>query len=73
MKKNYLYAFSASAAFALLGGVEANAQSGQPHTLTAESVYRNVKLNWKKPTEKITLQWHDGEDYNGIDGKTHDP
>lgn len=73
MKKNYLYAFSSTLAFALLGGIEANAQSGQPHTLTAESVYRTVKLNWKKPTENITLQWHDGEDYNGIDGKTHDP
>lgn len=73
MRKNYLFAFSASAALTMLGGVEAQAQNGQPHTLTAATSYRTVALNWQKPTDRIELKWHDGEDYNGKDGSVTDP
>ena len=49
------------------------AQNGEPHTLTASALFDKVTLNWKKPTDAITLQWHDGEDYNGKDGVLSNP
>lgn len=49
------------------------AQNGEPHTLTANALFDKVTLNWKKPTDAITLQWHDGDDYNGKDGVLSNP
>lgn len=56
-----------------LGMTDAGAQNGQPHSLKAEVNFTDVKLDWKVPTDDITLQWHDDEDYNGFDGILKDP
>lgn len=32
------------------------AQNGEPHTLTASALFDKVTLNWKKPTDALTLQ-----------------
>jgi len=55
------------------GGVKCFAQDGQPHSLTATAVFSDVTLDWKTPTDAITLQWHDGQDYNGASGAQSDP
>lgn len=55
------------------GGVKINAQNGQPHSLKADVSFSDVTLSWKKPAEALTLQWHDGEDYNGKDGMLTSP
>ncbi len=41
--------------------------------MKAETEFSDDKVSWKKPSDKITLQWHDGESYNGIDGTLKDP
>lgn len=51
----------------------ATAQTGQPHTLKADVSFNNVSLSWKAPASAIELKWHDGNDYNGMDGKQNDP
>ena len=73
MKKKFLCAFAAIFATSLLGCGTAFAQNGQPHSLTADVSFTDVRLNWKKPTDAITLQWHDGDSYNGTDGKLDNP
>ena len=55
------------------GGGKICAQSGQPHSLKADVTFQDVTLSWKAPTDDITLQWHDDEDYNGLDGVLKDP
>lgn len=47
--------------------------NGQPHSLKADVTFSDVTLSWKKPTDDIILQWHDDEDYNGMDGVLKDP
>ncbi len=67
MRKNLL--FSVAASLMLLGGAgDAYAQSGEPHSLKADAVFSDVTLSWKAPADKLTLQWHDDNDYNGLDG-----
>lgn len=41
--------------------------------MKADVSFSDVTLSWKAPAEKLTLQWHDGEDYNGKDGITNNP
>lgn len=35
--------------------------------------FQDVTLSWKAPADEIVLQWHDDEDYNGLDGVLKDP
>lgn len=60
-------------AFRSFRGGKINAQNGQPHSLKADVSFSDVTLSWKKPAEALTLQWHDGEDYNGKDGLQNNP
>lgn len=53
---------------ATFGGMTANAQNGQPHSLSADVKFADVTLSWKLPTEELTLQWHNDYAYNGVDG-----
>ena len=62
-----------SVAYGFFGGGKICAQSGQPHSLKADVTFQDVTLSWKAPTDDITLQWHDDEDYNGLDGVLKDP
>lgn len=55
------------------GGGEIHAQNGQPHSLKADVTFQDVTLSWKAPADEIVLQWHDDEDYNGLDGVLKDP
>lgn len=50
-----------------------SAKQGAPHSVTVENNYSNVTLSWKSPASPKTLQWHDGEDYNGDSGTSLDP
>lgn len=60
--------------FCMIAGQNAvKAQNGNPHTLVGDVTFNNVVLSWKAPATDITLQWHDGEDYNGTDGVLADP
>lgn len=54
-------------------GLYATAQNGAPHTITAQAALADVNLSWKAPASPITLQWHDGSSYNGMDGKAATP
>lgn len=73
--KHYLrtWAFAAALAFASGGTNMALAQHGQPHTVTAKTLFDQLTLSWEKPTDAINLKWHDGEDYNGADGVLTNP
>ena len=74
MKKNILRAIVLfSIAFGFSGTEKIHAQNGQPHSLKADVTFSDVTLSWKKPTDDIILQWHDDEDYNGMDGVLKDP
>lgn len=74
MKKNILRAIVLfSIAFGFSGTEKIHAQNGQPHSLKADVTFSDVTLSWKKPTDNIILQWHDDEDYNGMDGVLKDP
>ncbi len=44
------------------------AQNGAPHSVTATTTLTDVTLSWKAPASPITLQWHDDDSYNGMDG-----
>lgn len=59
--------------YGFMGGLNVCAQNGQPHSVKAEVSFSDVKLSWKPPTDPITLQWHDGKDYNGFDGILKNP
>lgn len=69
MRKNKLIKNLASATLALLGLGIANAQDGAPVNVTATANFSAVNLSWQAPASAITIQWHDGNDYNGMDGK----
>ena len=62
-----------SIASGFIGECSICAQNGQPHSLKADVTFQDVTLSWKAPADEITLQWHDGEDYNGLDGILKDP
>lgn len=53
---------------ALLGYNFAMAQTAPPHTLRGESRVASVSLNWKSPAAAKTLQWHNDNDYDGVNG-----
>lgn len=63
----------AAMASALSAAGTAYAQDGQPHSLKASANFSDVTLSWKTPADAITLQWHDDEDYNGVDGTLKNP
>lgn len=44
-----------------------------PHSLKATPNFNSVKLEWKAPSDKNTLQWHTDYAYNGNDGVKADP
>lgn len=56
-----------------MGAANVAAQNGQPHSLKADALFSDVELTWKAPAENITLEWHDGSSYNGVDGKQNNP
>ncbi len=60
-------------AAACIAGLNATAQSGQPHSLTATPTFSTVDLQWSAPASELTLQWHNGEDYNGLSGNQETP
>lgn len=51
----------------------ASAQQGAPHTLKASANYSTVDLSWCAPADELSISWHDGKDYNGMDGKPLSP
>ncbi len=73
--KHYLRTLTIGAVLSITSGgaTVAYAQHGQPHTVAAQTLFDQVTLTWEKPTDAITLQWHDGEDYNGADGVLTNP
>lgn len=72
--KQFLRTLTVAAALvAPVGMGTAYAQEGQPHSLTVKSLFNQVTLNWQEPTSPIALQWHDGNDYNGVDGVLANP
>lgn len=73
MNKRFLLPLAAALVFLSSGTTDALAQAGNPHTVTADVSFSDVTLKWKAPNDKITLQWHDGEDYNGMDGQLSTP
>lgn len=72
MKKSMLFKGLMLAAVACLG-LNVMAQQGKPHSVTATTNLADVTLAWKAPASPITLQWHDGSSYNGMDGKAFTP
>ena len=71
--KRFCCALSAAVVSLFAGMGTANAQNGNPHTLTGEATFSDVTLNWKAPSSDITLQWHNDYDYNGTDGIQSNP
>ena len=55
------------------GATLSYAQHGEPHSVSANTVFDKVTLSWQAPTSPISLKWHDNEDYNGIDGTLSNP
>ncbi len=72
MKKFTAFRNLTLAAVALMG-LNATAQQGKPHSVTATANLSDVTVSWKAPASPITLQWHDGSSYNGMDGKAFTP
>lgn len=66
-------ALSAAIVSMVAGLTTANAQNGNPHTLTGDVTFSDVTLNWQAPATDIKLRWHDDEDYNGSDGVQSSP
>lgn len=62
MNKNLLIL---GAALLVAPSLTALASGGAPHTLRASANFNNVTLQWKAPADAKTLQWHDGNLYNG--------
>ena len=73
MKKTFLRAITLLMVASGIVGGKLCAQNGQPHSLKADVTFQNVSLSWKAPADDIVLQWHDDEDYNGLDGVLKDP
>lgn len=73
MKNNLINRISAVALSGLLAIPAMNATQGAPHSFTCDNVFSKVSLNWKAPEAAKTLQWHDGDDYNGDQGDSSDP
>ena len=65
MKKNLFTLLLCAGAFTM----SAQYTSNSPHSIVAKSQFDKVALSWSAPTDAIELKWHDGEDYNGDDGK----
>lgn len=57
----------------LLSANMAFAQNGAPHTVSARATFETVNLSWQAPASPLTLQWHDGSDYNGMAGRPQYP
>lgn len=74
MKHSKISRILIATCFCVVAGLNTiSAQNGNPHSLTGEAKFNNVVLNWQAPATDITLQWHDGEDYNGTDGVLSNP
>lgn len=73
MKKTFLSAITLLMVASGIFGGKLCAQNGQPHSLKADVTFQDVSLSWKAPADEIVLQWHDDEDYNGVDGFLKDP
>ena len=73
MKKTFLRAITLLMVASGIVGGKLCAQNGQPHSLKADVTFQDVSLSWKAPADDIVLQWHDDEDYNGLDGVLKDP
>lgn len=72
--KQILHTLCAVVLFTFVIGVgTASAQNGQPHSLSATAYCNKVNLAWQAPASDVTLQWHDGNDYNGSDGVLNNP
>ena len=60
-------------ASAVLVSMNAWSQSGQPHSVTASTIFDQVTMQWNAPATDIELKWHDDKSYNGMDGLRNDP
>ena len=60
-------------AVALAAALSSWAQTGQPHSLSASVNFSTVDLQWQAPASTVSLKWHDGKDYNGMDGQQKSP
>ncbi len=67
-KNNQLKQLTMAACLCLALG-NAAAQDGAPVALSGNANFSSVSLSWQAPSSPVTIQWHDGEDYNGMDGK----
>ncbi|MBQ9217151.1 MAG: hypothetical protein IJ160_03100 [Muribaculaceae bacterium] len=54
---------------AIIGMNQASAQDGQPVAVNGTANFSSVSLSWQAPSSPVTIQWHNGEDYNGMDGR----
>lgn len=73
MNDNLFNRISAIALSGLLAIPAVNAMQGAPHSVTCDNVFSKVSLNWRAPESAKTLQWHDGNAYNGDSGTSTDP
>ncbi len=64
---------AAALAAACAAGLSSWAQTGQPHSLSASVNFSTVDLQWQAPASTVSLKWHDGKDYNGMDGQQKSP
>ncbi len=64
---------AAALAAACAAGLSSWAQTGQPHSLSASVNFSTVDLQWQAPASTVSLKWHDGKDYNGLDGQQKSP
>lgn len=73
MNDNLFNRISAVALSGMLAIPAVNAIQGAPHTVACNNVFSKVTLDWKAPDSAKTLQWHDGNAYNGDSGTSADP
>lgn len=69
MRKLQFFRHLTLGAMALLGLSPCAAQDGAPVAVRGTANFSDVSLTWQAPSSPVTIQWHDGEDYNGMDGK----
>lgn len=73
MKKFLINLRCAAIAASLTMSVAVQAQNGQPHSVTASANFDQVTVSWQVPGSNIELKWHNGYDYNGMDGTQQNP
>ena len=73
MTKRILALRAVALAAACAAGLSSWAQTGQPHSLSASVNFSTVDLQWQAPASTVSLKWHDGKDYNGMDGQQKSP